>query len=346
MRAKAVDIARALGISKSTVSLALNGKPGVSEKTRQEIEACRKLLEEGNAYLQSTAEMSDKKSVPRQVKVVRVINGMKNIQGAELDLWTDVNEVFVRNLRENGYSMGLIYADFRERDLSALFEECSREDVAGVIVYGTELREEDAAILQEIHKPLVLYDAVLKTDQYPMVVIDNRQGIELAVNELLSKNNREIVYLSNPMPMYNYQSRRRGFLEIMKNRGFKDADSRIVSVGSSVEECRQAMREYFRTGTLPDAFIAESYHVTMGTIMAAQELGIQIPEDVSLVGVDALPSYLTGGMDVTCVRVPHTERAYWTIQLLLKEMDHPVKEKCILYTKCAFMEGKSVRKRG
>lgn len=46
MNVKSIDIARALGISKSTVSLALNGKPGVSEQTRQEVLVCKKQLEE------------------------------------------------------------------------------------------------------------------------------------------------------------------------------------------------------------------------------------------------------------------------------------------------------------
>ena len=64
--------------------------------------------------------------------------------------------------------------------------------------------------------------------------------------------------------------------------------------------------------------------------MAMHELNIRIPEDVSLIGIDALPSFLTGGIDMTSIRVPHTERAYWAIQLLLKEIEHPVKEKCKL----------------
>ena len=89
----------------------------------------------------------------------------------------------------------------------------------------------------------------------------------------------------------------------------------------------------------------ESYHVSMGTIMAMQELGIQIPEDVSLIGIDALPSFLTGGIRMTSIRVPHTERAYWTVQLLLKEMDHPVREKCKLYTNCVFVNGDTVKER-
>ncbi len=345
MKTKAVDIARALGISKSTVSLALNGKPGVSEKTRREIEECKKRLEEGIPLSEMLSEKSGEKAAPEQVKVVRIINGMKNIQGAELDLWTDVNEVFVRNLRENGYSMGLVYADFRETDQTALLEECNREDVKGVIIFGTELQKENLSVLGEIHKPMVIHDAMLGADRYPVVVIDNRQGMELAVNELLSKGNQDITYLFNPMPMYNYKSRQRSFLEIMANRGYADAAERMVPVGSSVEECHQEMLRYFHNHKLPDAFITESYHVTMGIIMAAQELGIRIPEDVSLVGFDALPCYLTGGIHVTGIRVPHTERAYWTIQLLLKEIRHPAREKSKLYTNCTLEEGDSVKRR-
>lgn len=346
MKTKAVDIARALGISKSTVSLALNGKPGVSEKTRQEIEECRRRLEEGTPLAQMLTEKGTEKATTAQIKVVRIINGMKNVQGAELDLWTDVNEVFVRNLRENGYSMGLVYADLREQDQTSMLEECNREDVDGVIIFGTELKKENVSVLEGIHKPLVIHDTTLGAGRYPVVVIDNRQGIELAVNELISKGNQEIVYLSNPMPMYNYTSRQQSFLEIMGRRNIKNTAGCIVPTGSSVEECHQAMRSYLQNHKLPDAFITESYHVTMGTVMAAQELGIRIPEDVSLIGFDALPCYLTGGIHVTAIRVPHTERAYWTIQMLLKEIRHPAKEKCKLYTNCALEEGDSVRRRG
>ncbi len=344
MRTKAVDIARALGISKAAVSLALNGKPGVSEKTRQEVLECKRRLEAGETVTLSSVDGEN--AAPHQIKVVRVINGMKNVRETELDLWTDVNRVFEENLKANGYTMGLIYIDLRTQSPTGVIKECNREDVAGVVIFGTELKEENVPILEEIHKPLVIYDMVPKTQRYPVVAIDNRQGAELAVNELLEKGNREIIYLSNPMPMYNFLSRQRGFLETMKNRGYGDATDRIIPTGSCIEDCRQAMLQYIQSHRLPDGFIAESYHVTMGTVMAAQELGIRIPEDVSLVGIDMLPRYLTGGMAVSSVRVPHTERAYWAIQLLLKEIAHPVTEKCRMYTNCVFVEGESVRRKG
>ena len=345
MNVKSIDIARALGISKSTVSLALNGKPGVSEQTRQEVLACKKQLEEHGTLPPGMFSGQQGQKKRPQIKLVRINNGMKQVRGTELDLWTDVNEVIEKNLKANGYSLGLLYADFREKDQSRMIAECNADDVAGVIIFGTELKPENEPFLEGIQKPLVIYDAILETEKYPTVVIDNRQGVELAVKELLAKGNTDIRYLSNPMQMYNYLSRQRGFLEIMKKKGLGDASDRIIKTGSTVEDVRKMMRERLQTGKLPQAYIMESYHVSMGTIMAMQELGIQIPEDVSLIGIDALPSFLTGGIRMTSIRVPHTERAYWTVQLLLKEMDHPVREKCKLYTNCVFVNGDTVKER-
>lgn len=345
MNVKSIDIARALGISKSTVSLALNGKPGVSEQTRQEVLACKKQLEEHGVVPPGMFSRQPEQRKRQQIKIVKITNGMKNIQGAELDLWTDVNQVFEKNLQANGYSLGLLYADFREEDQSRMIAECNADDVAGVVIFGTELKQENSPLLDGIRKPLVIYDAAPDIEKYPVILIDNRQGVELAVNELLAKGNTDIQYLCNPLPMYNYLSRRRGFQEIMKQKGLGDASDRIINTGSSIEEVHQMMREYLKTAKLPQAYIMESYHVSMGTIMAMHELNIRIPEDVSLIGIDALPSFLTGGIDMTSIRVPHTERAYWAIQLLLKEIEHPVKEKCKLYTNCVFVDGETVKKR-
>ena len=108
MNVKSIDIARALGISKSTVSLALNGKPGVSEQTRQEVLACKKQLEEHGVVPPGMFSRQPEQRKRQQIKIVKITNGMKNIQGAELDLWTDVNQVFEKscrkqNSRENAF---------------------------------------------------------------------------------------------------------------------------------------------------------------------------------------------------------------------------------------------------
>ena len=342
MRVKAVDIARVMGLSKATVSLALNGKPGVSERTRKDIFECKKQLE-SVIPIANTVRQNPKPIGGHEIKVLLVSNGLKNIKNAEMDLWTDVNAVFEKNAREKGYTLGIMYIDFINDSIEEMVSECNMDRVAGVIVIGTELQEGDEEKFYRINKPLIIYDCELTTVKYPCVMINNRQGIALALEEFFKNGLENIIYLGNSMYMYNYTSRRRGFKDVLEKSGREFRDEYIVPVGSSVEECYEFMVDYLRDNELPDAFIMDSYHVSIGTIRALKELGKEIPREISLIGVDVLPAYLTGSCKLTSIRVPHSERAYWVMQLLFKEISEPSSLKSRLYTNCSLIQGETVR---
>ena len=57
-----------------------------------------------------------------------------------------------------------------------MIAECNADDVAGVIIFGTELKQENSPLLDGIRKPLVIYDAAPDIEKYPVILIDNRQG--------------------------------------------------------------------------------------------------------------------------------------------------------------------------
>lgn len=90
MNVKSIDIARALGISKSTVSLALNGKPGVSEQTRQEVLACKKQLEEHGVVPPGMFSRQPEQRKRQQIKIVKITNGMKNTASKWIFAWITV----------------------------------------------------------------------------------------------------------------------------------------------------------------------------------------------------------------------------------------------------------------
>ena len=196
MRVKAVDIARVMGLSKATVSLALNGKPGVSERTRKDIFECKKQLESG-IPIANTVRQNPKPIGGHEIKVLLVSNGLKNIKNAEMDLWTDVNAVFEKNAREKGYTLGIMYIDFINDSIEEMVSECNMDRVAGVIVIGTELQEGDEEKFYRINKPLIIYDCELTTVKYPCVMINNRQGIALALEEFFKNGLENIIYLGN-----------------------------------------------------------------------------------------------------------------------------------------------------
>lgn len=349
MKVKAADIARALGLSKTTVSFALNGKPGVSEKTRQQILDYKKKAEEGRLEEDTSsgqdghsgsAEMSG-----RLIAVLMVSGGMKNIRNNELDLWTDVKVVLEKDFHEHGYSMMLIYTDINDKtDFMSAVTRCNAPEIAGVMVDATELREGQTERFDNIHKPLVFYDYEEKNEKYSFISINNRQGVRLAVDELMRTGNHDIIYLGMTMPMYNYLSRRQGFLDSMMMYGYtqEEAAERILPCSDTIMGARDFMLEYLDNHDLPQAFLCDSYHESIGLMEALTWKKIRVPEDISVIGIDALPEYITRGIRFTSVRVSHTARGKWAAETMYREIREPLGDKIQLYVNCSLVKGDTV----
>lgn len=339
MKIKAIDIARKLGISKATVSLALNNKPGVSEYTRQKVLECQQLMQSGEISVVHPQKIQKY----QMVKVLLPSKGLNIVCNAELDLWSDVNAVFDRMAKEWGYTLGLSYLDMNNISSEKINAECNIDSVAGVILFSTELDSKEMQIFKGIQKPMVIYDCDLECDDYFSVMINNRSGVKTAVNYLVKNGLRDIIYLANDITIYNYSERRFAFQEALAANNILYDDSRIVAMGRSIDEIYKNMKNWLDKNPLPQAFIMESYHLSIGAIRAFNEKNIKIPKDISLIGIDKLPSYLTGECQLTTVEVPHTERAAMTMLLLHNEILNASDFKSKIFTACKFIEGNSVK---
>lgn len=338
MKVKAVEIARKLGISKATVSLALNNRPGVSESTREKIFEC---LEEMNVGYRQ-AETVQRSSIKKVIKIIVVDNKLRIIRDSELDLWTDVFSVFDREIKRMGYTLGLTYVGRDSYEIAQVIQEANEENVAGVILVATEMQPEHFEPFRMIKKPMVIYDNDLSQD-YNCVAIDGVTAVRDVVDYLVSRGCREIRYLGNTENIYNFTQRRAGFRAgLRKNRLELKGDS-IVQIGRRVEDVYESMRSYLENHRLPDAFIMENYQVSMGVMRALREKKISVPRQVSLVGVDELPSYLTGDCLLTTVKVEHEERANVVMMFLEQEINGVISKKFKAYSNCQLMKGNSVR---
>lgn len=341
MKVKAVDIARQLGISKATVSLALNNKPGVSSDTREAIFACRSMLM--NKSSEDSSSLLLKRQAGKIIKVIMLSKDLRVSVNAELDLWTDVNAIFHKIAKEYGYMLSVSYVNMLLEPKENLEKECNTEDVAGVILMGAELLDSELAYVRGIRKPVVVNDSNMKWDRFQTVIIDNRGGVESAVDYLVKNGHKNIVYLANSIDIFNYIERREGFLQAMQKNNIPVDISRIVRIGSGIENIYQNMRHFLETNPLPDAFIGESYHASVGAIRAFREKRIRIGEEISIIGVDELPSYMVGECQLTTVKIPHTERAEWAMMALIKEFHKTSYFKSIIMTKCQLVIGNSVK---
>lgn len=337
MKIRAADVARELGLSKATVSLALNDKPGVSQRTKKKIYECIERMTNGEG---ASVDANEKKGT---IKVVSVSKNLNISFGSELDFRTPQIEAFAREANKDGFSFGITYANMYEDDIEQVVEECNQNTVSGVILYATELLDEDYELFKNIRKPMVIYDSDIKNVRHHCVLANNQQGVKAAVEYLLEKKHKNILYLANDKDIYNFRERRIGFHETLIRHNLNYNHDQMIPIGTSIDSVYARMKEYICNHNLPDAFIMENYQVSIGVTRALREKKISIPKDVSLIGIDEISDYLTSDYRLTAVKVPRTERALIVMILLKNEIENESSFKSKVFTECPLIEGDSVK---
>lgn len=356
MKVKAVEIAKKLNISKATVSLALNNKPGVSEETREKVFRC---MEELNHQSENTLDsrtgftttgmeasglVDPVQTVKKMIKVIVVDNKLNVGINSEMDLWSDVYALIEREVKRLGYTLGITFINYyKKEEIEQAVEEANDPAVAGVILEATEMQPDQLESFRKIKKPLVIYDNDLGPD-HNCIVIDGVTAVRDCVDYLVERGNTDIQYLANKEDIYNFRQRRSGYRAGLRKHNLELKEDSIIYIGKKIEEVYQNMKAYLETSpVLPDAFIMENYQVSIGVMRALREKGIHIPEDVSLIGVDELPSYLTGDFPLTTVRVVHEERAKILVMFLEQEIQGELHKKYKILSNCSLIEGDSVK---
>lgn len=327
MKIKAAQIARDLGLSKATVSLALNDKPGVSEETKKMIFQYIDRMEKGIDIVENN--------------IIKIVNYSKkeNIYGSEVDLWSEVLSEFNKEAKKDGYSLGIDYINDDIDEINKLIMECNQGHVVGAIVFANDLDEDIFKLFKQIKKPLIIYDNDFDDDNYSYVMIDNYQGMEKIIKLIVEKDFNEVCYLANSHDNYNFRKRRMAFTDLISKYNLT---GRIFITGNDVESVYEAMKTELVDKSFPKVLISENYQVSIGTIKAIQEMNLSFKDDINLIGIDEIPDYFCYGHHLTALKIIHGKRAGVALSLLKKEIeDHDV-EKFKIYSTCRLVEGDTI----
>lgn len=265
------DVAERAGVSKSLVSLVLRGSDQVrSEKRRAVLAAVEELGYRPNAAARSLSE--------RRTRTVGVLlNDMRNPWF--VDLLDGLNSV----LHENGLHTLLADGYLNRRlgeDLTRTFTELR---VDGLVAVGT-LPASQALRTAAARVPTVVVGA--REPELPRVDIvagDDERGARLATEHLIGLGHRRVAHLAGRGVVG--ELRRRGFEAVVEEHGL-GADA-VVEQGDLTEEggYRATVRLLGRAER-PTAVFAFNDIACVGALSAAEELGLRVPEDLSLVGYD------------------------------------------------------------
>lgn len=284
---KAKDIAKKLGISPAAVSLALNGKPGVSEKTRKLVIA--EAYGNGNPKMRYLAEVQSNISIRFVIFVDDGATAAKEtsfhasiLQGIEM--------------RAKNYNYNVLVSYFHtSSDWSSQIDQLSK-DVSGIILLATDLKEEhikratDEGI-SALKIPLVIVDNASDNIDLDSVYGNNYKGAKSAVTHLLETGHRDVGYIRSELRISNFHERERGFKRARQEFGIPKEDaSNIINVPISSDGAYAYMSKWLDTGNKPvSAYFVENDIIAAACIKALREHGYNVPDDVSIVGFDDIP---------------------------------------------------------
>lgn len=324
MKIKAAQIARDLGLSKATVSLALNNKPGVSEQTRQEI----------FHYIQEIENPTTKNEV-QFIKIIR-FEDRDYVFGGEVDLWSEVLNELNKEAKKDNYSLSIDYVDHNETAIDKLVAECNGPSIAGVIIFADEMKICDFERFKRIQKPMLIYDNDFDNDNYSSIMIDHEQAFKMIFQYLQANGFQEVSYLANKADHFNFRKRRETFKKCLNRYGFK---GEIFEVGMDVDSVYKNVKERLIQHQYSKVMISENYQVSIGVIKAVHELNMKFKEDVCLIGIDEIPEYFCYGHCLTTIKIAHGSRAKMAIKLLKEEINGDNNDKFKIYSTCKFIPG-------
>ena len=296
----AKELAKLLGLSEAAVSMALNGKPGVSEKTRERVvQAARR---HGYDFSRIREKSYDRTHLNGTVCFVLFLKHGAVV--ADTPFFSQLAQGIETQCRSFGYNLAVRYVyggETAESDFSAI----GREGYGGAIVLGTEMDEHDFTFLEQLTLPLVLLDSYSERAACDCVLINNRQGAFAATNYLISKYKAQAGYLHSAYPIHNFSERADGFYKAIREHGMSPSRCVRHELTPAVEGAYADMKSIFESGEkLARCYFADNDLIAAGAMRAISEAGYKLPQDVAVVGFDNMPLCTYTSPSLTTVGVP------------------------------------------
>lgn len=283
------DVARRAGVAPSTVSNYLTGNARVSPPTAERIQEAIEAL----GYIPNMAARSLR------------INQTRTFGLIVPDISNPFFSEIVRTIGHVSQRMeyALILCDSGgdgERE-KALLANLLSQRVDGILMIHTGRRSDYAELAQKAARPIVFVDREVRG--WRSVVTDNVAGGRLAARHLLGLGHERIGILAGNTHVRNVQERLEGFIGEVNAHGLSVDSSYIISGDQTLETGRE-VDFLLKLRQPPTAIFATNDIIALGAWRKLVEMGVRIPEDISLIGYDniemteiTVPALTTIGQD-------------------------------------------------
>lgn len=315
-RARIADVAREAGVSKTAVSFAFNSPDRLAPETASRI---RDVADSLGYRPHPVARMLTQRSTHTL--------GVLTPQALSLMFSNPFFGAFSEGValaaEQEGYALHFISPLH-----GSLARAMGRATVDGVVAIGLPAEHPEVEQIRAAGLPLVMVDSTAMRDQ-PAVVIDDAGGAAAAAEHLLALGHREflIVGVGHPFPGGSLDPdsvmgrRLVGYVGALGAHGLTLADHAVVVGPATIEGGIAALRRAWEDGLRPTGVLAMSDAMAIGVLRASRELGLRVPEDISVVGFDDIDIAQHTNPPLTTVHQPIRQKGESAVRLLLSVVE-------------------------
>ncbi len=304
------DIAKAAGVSQSTVSRVLNDAPTsvpIAAETRERVQEVAKRL----GY--------------RPNPLARGLRGARTmLLGVIVREITDpffamAIEALSTEALARGYNVVLGSAHSKADEAIALRAVLETRHCDAILLLG-DMRDEPKFLddLRASQTPVIALWHGSELEGVPTVNIDNRAGMVAALDHLVDHGHTRIAFVGG-RPLGDIRERRTAYVEYLEGRGVSVPDEYVQNVSNDPSGGDAALRALLALDSPPTAVVCSTDHLATGVLHAAADLGVPVPGALSVIGFDDIPMASFTVPSLTTIHMPVDEMTAVAARLAMDE---------------------------
>ncbi|ACI18412.1 LacI family DNA-binding transcriptional regulator [Dictyoglomus thermophilum] len=304
------DVARLAGVSISTVSHVINKTRYVEPETREKVYQAIKTL----GYRPNILASSLRKRVTNTIGLI--ISNITNL------FYPEVVRGVEDLLAKYNYNLILCNSDEDVEKEKNYIEVLFSRRVDGLIITPSKSSEtrENLDLFREKNIPVVLVDRKIEGLEEDVVLADNIEGTYEAISYLISLGHKRIGIITGPLDTTTGCERLEGYLKALEDKGIKKDDNLIYEGDFKKEGGYKGVEALLNINNPPTAIFTSNNLMALGALKKITELGLKIPQDLSLISFDDMDWFPYFSPPLTAVYQPAYELGETAVKLLFERL--------------------------